>query len=294
MGTLKNDICSFLMDKGFSPTHKVIENQDFILTPIPNSEEIRYILPISIKATSPAIAEAEAERISEAVRYLETTTGCRPMMIAEDRWNRQQDMIRHRILAHLESFFPIYARNCDVKKIDKETASEFLESNHSYGDAACRYRYGVFLKRHTGHINCDLRKEVFDPGTLVAVAEFSNARKWTKGDKTIRSYEWTRFASVPDVRIVGGMGKVLNTFIDEVGPDDIMSYSDLEWSDGNVYSRLGFVAEGDRPSVMFRIDKEWRRQPIRKDDTEDPAAGGMLYFKNFGSRKYRLKLTDYK
>ena len=31
-----------------------------------------------------------------------------------------------------------------------------------------------------------------DEKTLVAVAAFSNARKWIKGDKTIRSYEWTR------------------------------------------------------------------------------------------------------
>ena len=97
------------------------------------------------------------------------------------------------------------------------------------------------------------------PGTLVAVATFSNARKWIKGDKTIRSYEWTRYASRPGVRLSGGMGKLLKAFIEEVLPDDIMTYADLEWSEGKVYEALGFALEGHKEPVNFYIDASWRR-----------------------------------
>ena len=185
----------------------------------------------------------------------------------------------------------MFARNCEVRKIDKETAAEFLDKNHSYGDAACKYRYGLYLKRYTGKRGTGY----VEPGTLVAVATFSNARKWQKGDKIIRSYEWTRYASLPGVRINGGMGKALKAFIKDVQPDDIMSYADLEWSEGAVYEQLGFVLEGKKAPVVFVVDGQWGRFPVKPGMTEgaDKGRDDVKIFRNFGSNKYRLKLTEY-
>ena len=155
-------------------------------------------------------------------------------------------------------------------------------------------------------------------GTLIAVATFSNARRWVKEGKEIRSYEWTRYASLPDLRVSGGMGKMLKAFIKEIQPDDIMSYADLEWSEGEVYERLGFEAETRKEPVTFTIDPQtWerkaiRRSPVKPGMTEEkpgmseekpgmtegdnviPDQIGDLFFRNFGSRKFRLKLTEYK
>jgi hypothetical protein len=129
-------------------------------------------------------------------------------------------------------------------------------------------------------------------GTMVAVAEFSNVRKWLKGEKVIKSYEWVRYASRPCIRVIGGMGKILNKFIEEADPDDIMSYADLEWSDGDSYRKLGFEKESFRPEVEFRIDPlTWRRIPV--DKCEDGQGVNYLYYKNFGSMKYRLTRTEY-
>ena len=88
---------------------------------------------------------------------------------------------------------------------------------------------------------------------------------------------------------------MLKTFIKEVQPDDIMSYADLEWSAGDVYAQLGFSLEGQKDPVMFVIDTEsWKRSPIKQGMTsEEPAMSKLKYFRNFGSNKYRLKLTDY-
>ena len=215
-------------------------------------------------------------------------------------------MICKRILAHLELFSPIYARNCEIRRIDKTVARKFLEKTHSYGHAACRYCYGMFFKRHTGHIAkgisfADTQDDMngITPGTLVAVATFSNARKWIKGERTVRSYEWTRYASLPEARIIGGMGRFLKHFVKEVQPDDIMTYADLEWSEGDVYMRLGFVQEEQKSPVMFTIGEDWQRFPI-KPAMEDmqhrsviASPTGNLYFRNLGSNKFRLKLTNY-
>lgn len=144
----------------------------------------------------------------------------------------------------------IFARNCSVRRIDKPTATAFIERYHRLGQTTCRYRYGLFVERSTGEDELRLPQ-----GTLVAVAEFSNARRWTKGDRKISSYEWIRYASLEGVRIVGGMGKMLNAFVKEVHPDDVMSYADLSWPDGgNAYRMLGFEDEGlvERPGFTCR------------------------------------------
>ncbi len=199
--------------------------------------------------------------------------------------------MQERLLAHLEIYLQVYARNCDIRRIEKPEAQEFLERNHSYGYAKCKYHYGIYIRRTTGHLK---EKRQLEPGTLVAVAAFSNARKWTKGDVQIRSYEWTRYASLPGLRISGGMGKVLKCFIEEINPDDIMSYADLEWSEGFVYQELGFNRESFKSAVDFTVERsDWKRRPVSKDSANDESDEDILYFRNFGSHKYRLKLTAY-
>ena len=282
------------------------EIHDFLKANGVESVEGRAVFPIPMNSLSANEAQWQAEVLKTRLEVAANAGQSCPIIIPEDRWRRQRKMMEARILAHLEMFFPIYARNCEVRRIEKAEAAAFLEANHSYGDAACRYRYGLFIKRHTGekslnpssiHVRSD-----FPAGTLVAVAEFSNARKWVKGDKTIRSYEWTRYASLPGIRIIGGMGKILKHFIEEVQPDDIMSYADLEWSEGSVYEQLGFKLEGHKEPVMFKVNMhDWSRQPLKsqnayKDNCEASfidATGKYSYYQNLGSNKYRLKLTDY-
>lgn len=274
----------------------------------------RRIVMLSPTAKTAEEAAELSEAAWETVSALKDADGRMPLILTEDRWNTAGETGRERLLAHMEAFIPIHARNCEVRRIDKKEAAEFLEQTHSYGDASCRYRYGLFLKRHTGR---NAHKEIC-PGTLVAVATFSNARKWVKGDKVIRSYEWTRYASLPGLRVNGGMGKLLKTFIEEVSPDDIMSYADLEWSEGKVYGQLGFRLEGYKSPVCFQIDTvTWQRfvhrgqkhlppytdKPFSDRSDADACAQGydemtpvhnsMVFFRNFGSAKYRLKLTSY-
>lgn len=324
MTQLTEDILDFLTAEGFGCMIESVCGSDVIYVGL-NDGRRRLVVPVRITARSLEDAEKQSSEMLELIKRLSTDTGSQPLIITEDRWRSQRNMMEARLLAHLEVFLPVYARNCEIRKIDKAEAAAFLEANHSYGDAACRYRYGMFLRRHTGwrsliHLsnpdqeqnseqNCNIR-EVLKPGTLIAVAEFSNARKWIKGEKIIRSYEWTRYASLPGVRINGGMGKMLKHFIKDVQPDDIMSYADLEWSEGAVYEQLGFTLEGRKEAVSFIIDcNTWERKAIRdsspthftsvldsgcpQEEAEGAEKEDIRYFRNLGSNKYRLKLTDY-
>lgn len=236
----------------------------------------------------------EAERRSLVLKAV-VDEGEDLVVVPEDLFRSRRDMMMYRVLAHLGVHWRVYARNCDIRRIDRGVAREFLSRTHTYGDAVCRYCYGVYLGRYTGGglaegITGEMPGVRPEPGTLVAVAEFSNARRWKKS-VDVCSYEWVRYASLPNVRVCGGMGKVLRKFIEEVNPDDVMTYADLEWSCGGVYQALGFVPEGEKSAVNFVVNPaDWKRKAIGK-----VAAGteSCLFYTNLGSRKYRLKLTDY-
>lgn len=223
------------------------------------------VIPVSVSSVSLEVAEEQHVRLSDVVSVLPG----KKVLVPEDMWRGRSGMMRPRLLAQLGRFQSVFARNTVVSRIGKDEAASFLDRCHSYRDAASRYRYGVFTKA----------------GELVAVASFSSGRTWVKEGRTVRSYEWVRYASLPDVRVVGGMGKVLKAFEEDVHPDDIMSYADMEWTDGAVYERLGFIEDGIRPPVQFVIDPvSWVRTALSRADS----VSGMFYHLNMGSVKYRL------
>ncbi len=266
-----------------------------------------FILPAEIFASSPEEAEAEYRKRMTAKEALQRMYGtgavpARAVTVPRDRWESRRTLYEARLLAHCGKFRAVFARNCIIRKIDRVTANAFLSGNHSYGTANCRYCYGLYEKTAESRISGDSQ-------VLSGVAAFSNARKWIKDGREIRSYEWVRYASAGGVRIAGGMGKVLAGFIRDVKPDDIMSYADSEWSDGEVYAKLGFVREGTREPVLFEIDTtDWSRRKLPsgtgssttlKDSgcrTEpiDKTLPAARFFMNEGSIKYRLRLSGCK
>ena len=180
MKSLTQEILSFLQSNGFDCSIRTCNGLEFICTYSLTTKQNHTILPLSIEAGSVEEASCLHENTKEAIRNITSQYSEYPLIVTEDRWHLQPEAMQKRILAHLEIFNPIFARNCEVRRIDKALAKVFLEANHSYGHAACRYCYGMFLKRHTGHIAQQTTS--YAPGTLVAVATFSNARKWSKGD----------------------------------------------------------------------------------------------------------------
>lgn len=283
MSRLIDDIGRFLKDNGFRYSTEIHNRQEVIRVHSPHS----ILFPVEISALTEEDAYAAGNHARLTVECIEKAYGEYPMIITEDRWRKRKGSLHQRLMAHLGRHSQAYARNCEVRRIDKAAAAAFLNETHSYGDAACKYRYGLFLKCHSGH-TASLTDKGASAGDLIAVASFSGARRWKKGDIIIRSYEWIRYASLPGMRVSGGMGKLLQAFIRDVRPDDIMSYADLEWSKGDVYGMLGFEHEGNKDPVLFEVDTDvWERHPVRS------AMKGNLCFQNFGSRKYRLKITGY-
>ena len=197
----------------------------------------------------------------------------------EDVWRRSSGIVKSRIMAHLGEFRSVFARKCSVVALDTPQANEFLQRWHTYGAARSKYRYGLM-----------------HDGELVAVATFSSGRPMVR-ERSVMSYEWVRYASLPDMRVVGGMGRLMKAFVEDVHPEEIMSYADLEWSDGAVYRTLGFVRDSLKPPVEFYVDTAtFERTSVKKTVSDRayrakaPDAGSLVRISNLGSVKYLKRI----
>lgn len=264
----EEEVCGFLADNDMEC--RMEQAESFTVLAAMDSNVVT--VPVPVRSAAPEDADMENRRLRTVLENIDPSR--KAVVLPEDLWRSRGAMMRARLLAQHGLFRSVFARNTSARRITADIAAGFFGQCHTYGDAASRYRYGLFTK----------------DGEMVAAASFSSGRTWQKSGRRIHSHEWVRYASLPDVRVVGGMGKILKFFIGDVCPDDVMSYADLEWTDGKVYEKLGFEEDGFREPVLFAVDVEtWKRRPV-KCSAEAGTEAGTFFHKNLGSRKYRLKL----
>lgn len=212
-------------------------------------------------------------------------SGRRVVILWQDQWIKNQEIVVSRIKSILGISKRIPGRLTYVARIDKKCTTDFLSKNHLQGNVSSKYRYGLFLPvRYFRVLETDdpVRDQVSD--LLVAVATFSQVRLFQRNDKPFRSFEMIRFANLLHTTVVGGMDKLLTAFTHDFNPDDIMTYADLEWSDGQAYQRLGFEAISERAPVAFWVNQTtFTRITVENE--------GFIPITNAGSRKY-VKLVN--
>jgi hypothetical protein len=197
------------------------------------------------------------------------------LVLWEDVWHCKTALVKSRILSLLGMNNKIAAKETAVVKLDKPRLGLFLTENHLMGSVSCKFKLG--LSYH---------------GILVAVASFSAPKTYYREDGEYRSVELLRYASQAGLNVVGGLGKLLNHFIQEQQPDDVMTYADREWSDGTVYEGLGFELVGFTPALPFLIDKVTLQRHYEPRMQQDGLRTEEQYvrIRNLGNRKYLLKI----
>lgn len=145
-----------------------------------------------------------------------------------------------------------------ARRIDKATAMTFLEMNHLQVPLPGKVRYGLFLPERYYRV---LPPAGLTPAgltlppdeILLAVATFAQPRQLTRQQPPRRSAELLRIANRLGCTVVGGVAKLLTTYLKNHPADDLMTYADRDWSDGNSYQKLGFTALADTPPQQFWI-----------------------------------------
>lgn len=154
--------------------------------------------------------------------------GVKLVHVYEDDWLHRRPVVC-KTLKHLlgvvdERFF---ARKLVLKSKDRLSPAlqSFYEKNHMLGAPIGGVTYGLL-----------------DSGKIRALMTFKPVQSERgKGD----GYELIRFASRGQV--VGGASRLFTAFLRDVRPNRVISYSDSDMFEGNLYSVLGFNKVRDVP-----------------------------------------------
>lgn len=166
--------------------------------------------------------------------------------IFEDEILNKADIVKSRLLSKLNSQTNnIYARKCTVESIESNIGIEFLQKYHIQGAGTNNIYLGLKYNNE-----------------LVSVMSFSKPNI-AKGKAKV-TYELNRFAS--SINIVGGASKLFNYFIKKYDPNNIVSYSDIRWNTGNLYTVLGFsFVKNSSPNYWYiQNNKRIHRYSFRK------------------------------
>lgn len=144
--------------------------------------------------------------------------GIKLINIFEDEWINQQEIVKSIISNNLKKNIRIFARKCEIKEVDFKIASDFLNNYHLQGEDVSFKRYGLYYENE-----------------LVSLMTFCKPRFDRKSE-----WELSRFCSKNFTNIIGGASKLFKHFLRVVKPTNIISYADLRYGTGNVYSNLGF------------------------------------------------------
>lgn len=167
--------------------------------------------------------------------------GIQLIHIFEDEWLFKQDIVKSRLLNLLKlNKNKIYARKCILKKVTSRETKEFLIKNHIQGN-----------------VNSNIRLGLYYANELVSIMTFGNLRKSMGYCSKEGSHEMLRFCNKLNMNVIGGADKLLQYFIKEYHPKEIISYADRRWSKGDLYQKLGFnFMHNSKPNYWYINDNK--------------------------------------
>lgn len=164
-------------------------------------------------------------------------SGIRLVHIFEDEWDNKCELVKSRLLHILNKQQTLcYARQCDVRIIDKNTKDTFLSDNHIMNTDISTVYLGAYYQN-----------------ALVAVMTFKPTSYIKGGDGA--TVELSRFAVVKFNHIPGIASKMFKYYTSHFDVKTIISYCDLRWNQGQSYVNMGFeLAARTPPSYWYLVD----------------------------------------
>jgi hypothetical protein len=164
--------------------------------------------------------------------------------INQEQWLSKRSICESMIRTRLKLTHKIFARQCQVRAISGTEYKIFCENNHISGHVGATVKLGLVYKNN-----------------LVQVMGFSKARFNKK-------YQWEiiRLCSSLNTTVVGGASKLFKYFCRTYNPESVISYSDRQYGEGDVYKHLGFIfSNKSEPGYMYSDgDKLYNRMNFQK------------------------------
>lgn len=145
----------------------------------------------------------------------------------------------------------IFARKTKLFEIEPKLARTFMDNNHLQGFAG------------------GLHFALVDNDEIVSMMTFCKYRKSLGRESKPNCYEMVRFCNKLNTTVVGGASKLLKKFVNLHQPEDIISYADRRWSEGEMYKKIGFnFIKNTKPNYFYTdgIFKRENRFKYRKQE----------------------------
>lgn len=193
--------------------------------------------------------------------------------IWEDQWATKKEIVKSRLTSFFGASKRVFARKTKIVKLNKIELLDFLNKNHLNEPANAKHKYGLLLGEE-----------------LVAASAFSASCPVHRDGVVYRSHQLIRFCNKNGITVVGGLSKLISHFIKMHNPEDIMSYADLDWSNGKSYTRLGFRKIDILGPQTFYSNPTTMQRYYKMNIPDDKT--GLIKFANQGSLKYLLDLKQ--
>jgi hypothetical protein len=170
--------------------------------------------------------------------------------IFDHEWITKKNIIQSIILNKLKvTPTKIYARKCEIKIVNNEDKTKFLDDNHIQGNCISSTNIGLYYNDE-----------------LVSIMTFGRNRFNKDG-----SIELIRFCNKINSNVIGGASKLFNYYINNYNPKTISTFADRRFSLGFLYPILGFkFVSFTKPSYFYwKNMKVFNRMSFQKHMLKD-------------------------
>ena len=149
--------------------------------------------------------------------------------IFSDEWLEKTDVVKSILLHKLNTnTVKIYARKCKIQEISRSETKDFLKTNHIQSvPNKMPVRLGLSYNNQ-----------------LVSVMIFIEKKEGV--------FELLRFCS--SKQVVGGASKLFKHFVNKYNPNEIISFSDNRWFEGEIYKILNFKHVSNVPPMQNYVE----------------------------------------
>jgi hypothetical protein len=196
--------------------------------------------------------------------------------IWEDIWNHKKNWILNFLTFRINKPISIFARDTKVAILSENDAREFANKNHLLGFLKGKTYLACIVPPHRQFRNITSKFEI-NGNPLIAIAVFGKDRvfKMENGNTQI-SAELIQICTDPSVRLVGGLTKLISFYTALNQVDNVMTYSDLEWSGGLAFQKIGFINEHITLPLYFNIAENGKRALAKDVKTADACNSGNI------------------
>lgn len=179
--------------------------------------------------------------------------GIKIYFIYEDDWVFKQNIVKSMILNKLNKINKkIHARKCQLKIVkNKKEIENFLNKNHIQGYTYSSINLGLYYENN-----------------IVSIMTFNKRRLGIGGNNNDeKEYELVRFCNKINNIVNGAASKLFNFFTKNYDFNNIISFSNSDYSDGDLYLKLNFKLEKKlNPNYYYIVkNKRKHRFNFRKD-----------------------------